>query len=186
MTVFKSVESAIDFVKTTTLDGPSLALAITEPLTFCGAQEHMGLGMAILLDAILARRYEPDGVEQHQGFRLYRYRRADQLVHLTVTDENGQVVAEVDTGSDFDPAPDGPCFVPVIGHFERGPAFPRVQAMLDRFTEVYQTGNLERAHAVHEELDRLGLRAKNSDGRVYQVCVIYFQQDALLFTATAP
>jgi len=72
MTVFKTVESAIDFIKATTLRGPSLALAISEPLTFGGAPDHMGLGMAILLDAILARRYKPDGVEQHQGFRLYR------------------------------------------------------------------------------------------------------------------
>ena len=104
-------------------------------------------------------------------------------MHLTVTDENGSLVANVETESAFDRAPDGSAFSHVSGHFEPGPAFARVRLMIDRFENAYAAGNLERAAVLHEEIDRLGLRATDSDREEYRVFNVYFQQDALLFAA---
>lgn len=104
-------------------------------------------------------------------------------MHLTVTDEHGSLVASVATESALDIVSDGSAFAHVIGHFEPGAGFARIRAMLDRFDEAYVTGNLERAFVVHEEIDRLGLRATDADGNVYAVFNVHFQQDALLFAA---
>jgi hypothetical protein len=39
-----------------------------------GMQDQLGVNMAIITDYILARDWEPDGFEQRQGFRVYRYK----------------------------------------------------------------------------------------------------------------
>ena len=36
--------------------------------------DAMGINMAILTDAILAKGWEPDGFTQEAGFRVYRYK----------------------------------------------------------------------------------------------------------------
>lgn len=40
-------------------------------------QDPMGLSMAIILDAVLARGWDVDGFEQHDGYRVYRYKSPD-------------------------------------------------------------------------------------------------------------
>ena len=50
-------------------------LAVSESFTFAGKPDKVGFGMALILRRILAMRYEPDGFEQKEGFRLYRYKR---------------------------------------------------------------------------------------------------------------
>ena len=40
-------------------------------------QGPMGLTMAIITDAILAKGWDLDGFEQHQGYRLYKYKSVD-------------------------------------------------------------------------------------------------------------
>jgi hypothetical protein len=48
-----------------------LALSIDESLL-----DPAGVSMAIVTDAILAKGWMPDGVEPHDGHRVYRYRLA--------------------------------------------------------------------------------------------------------------
>jgi hypothetical protein len=55
--------------------GASFQLAISESFTFAGKPDTMGAGMAVLLDKILGIGYEPDGFEQKNGFKLYRYKK---------------------------------------------------------------------------------------------------------------
>jgi hypothetical protein len=102
-------------------------------------------------------------------------------MNLTVTDEHGVVVAGVDTASLLHPTSDGSVFAHVVGRFEPGPGFARIRSMLERFDKVYRTGDLERASAVHQEIDRLEMQATDSQGNRYHVFNVYLQQDALLF-----
>lgn len=37
-------------------------------------QDPMGVNMAIITDAILDKGWEPNGFEQRQGFRIYRFK----------------------------------------------------------------------------------------------------------------
>ncbi len=37
-------------------------------------QDAMGVGMAIITDAILAKGWDLDGFEQRDGYRVYRYK----------------------------------------------------------------------------------------------------------------
>lgn len=37
-------------------------------------QDPMGIGMAIVMDAILAKGWEVDGFDQKDGYRVYRYK----------------------------------------------------------------------------------------------------------------
>jgi hypothetical protein len=41
-------------------------------------QDPMGLSMAVITDAILKRGWAPDGYEQQQGYRIYRYKTPDE------------------------------------------------------------------------------------------------------------
>jgi hypothetical protein len=40
---------------------------------FAGSPDVIGAGMAFVVDAMLAQGYMPDGFDQRDGFRLYRY-----------------------------------------------------------------------------------------------------------------
>ena len=74
MTILESAESAHAHVVATKLEGPSFELAISDGMTFVGDQDITGAGMAMVLDSILAQGYEPDALEQRDGYRLYRYK----------------------------------------------------------------------------------------------------------------
>ena len=71
---FHSVEEALAFVEAATIVGSSFELPIADGLTFLGAPDVIGAGMAVLFDAILAKGYEPDGFELRNGYRIYRYK----------------------------------------------------------------------------------------------------------------
>jgi len=74
MTIYYEAEKAAEFVKRAAIDGSSFELAIADGVTFAGKPDDIGLGMAIVVDACLARGLEPDGFEQHDGHRVYRYK----------------------------------------------------------------------------------------------------------------
>jgi hypothetical protein len=40
--------------------------------------DPLGLNIAIITDFILAKEWEPDGFDQRDGFRVYRYKSWDQ------------------------------------------------------------------------------------------------------------
>ena len=73
---FESAEAAVRYVKDTTFDQPTFTLAVADGFTFAGQADTMGAGMAFVLDAILAKGFWPDGFEQKDGYRVYRYKRA--------------------------------------------------------------------------------------------------------------
>jgi len=72
--VFTTAESVLEFLKAATHEESSFTLAIATEFTFHGKPDHMGVAMAAVLDAVLGRGFEPDGFEQRDGFRLYRYK----------------------------------------------------------------------------------------------------------------
>ncbi len=73
MEIFKSAEEAADHVNAASMTGDRFEIAISDDLTFAGQPDTMGAGMAIVVDGVLAQGYLPDGFEQHEGYRLYRY-----------------------------------------------------------------------------------------------------------------
>ena len=74
---FETAEAAVQYVKETTFSEPAFTLAISDCLTFAGQADTIGAGTAIVLDAILAKGFWPDGFEQHDGYRVYRYKRTE-------------------------------------------------------------------------------------------------------------
>ena len=77
MNIFETAESAHAHIVATKLEGPSFELAMSDGMTFDGDPDLMGAGMALVLDAVLAQGYEPAGLEQRDGYRLYRYERME-------------------------------------------------------------------------------------------------------------
>jgi hypothetical protein len=75
VTKFDTAETAAQYVKQTDLAAPTFTLAISDNLTIGGRADPMGLGMALVLDAILAKGFEPDGFQQESGYRVYRYKK---------------------------------------------------------------------------------------------------------------
>ena len=73
--IFKTAEEARAHVLATKISGERFELAISNDFTFAGRPDLMGVGMALVLDAILARDYTVDGFEQRERYRLYRYKR---------------------------------------------------------------------------------------------------------------
>ena len=73
MKIFKSAEEAADHVNAARMTGDRFEIAISDDFTFAGQPDTMGAGMAIVVDGVLAQGYLPDGFEQHEGYRLYRY-----------------------------------------------------------------------------------------------------------------
>ena len=72
---FTSAEATVEYVKATTLAQPTFTLGIADGFTFAGQADTMGAGMAIVVDAILAKGFWPDGFAQKDGYRVYRYKR---------------------------------------------------------------------------------------------------------------
>ena len=71
---FRTAESAASYVKATKLEGDTFELDIADGVTFAGQPDVIGAGMAVVLHAILAQGFEPDGFEQRPGYRAYRYK----------------------------------------------------------------------------------------------------------------
>ena len=74
MKAFQSFEQALDFAHALVLDGAPVTLPIANDATLRGQSDPIGAGMAMVLDVFLAKGYEPDGFEQREGFRVYRYK----------------------------------------------------------------------------------------------------------------
>src|SRR5262245_23160079 len=104
-------------------------------------------------------------------------------MRLSVRFPDGGLVAEVLVQPDsiFAQDPERETFV--VGSFTPGPAFPRVRVKLDAFQAVFDAGDLVRASALHEDIDRLDLRATDSEGRAFEVVNVVFQEGGLLFCA---
>ena len=72
--IFEAIKGK-NFVKSLDLKGSKkFDLNISNNLLVDGKQDNMGMGMAIILDAILARGFVPDGFTQQDGFRVYHYK----------------------------------------------------------------------------------------------------------------
>lgn len=72
---FESAEAAARYVKETTFSQPTFTLQIADRFTLGGEPDVMGAGMAIVLDAVLDKGFFPDGFEQKNGYRIYRYKK---------------------------------------------------------------------------------------------------------------
>ena len=72
----RSVEDLLDQVAALTpaKAGESCSLHIADAVTFRNAALPQDVAMAIVLDALLAKGYFPDGFTQISGGRTYRYR----------------------------------------------------------------------------------------------------------------
>ena len=72
MELVESVSDALRIIDS--YDGPveEFVLNICEELL-----DPVGVNMAIITDRILSREWEPNGFEQHVGFRVYRYKSWD-------------------------------------------------------------------------------------------------------------
>ena len=74
MTTFRTAEAARSYVTTTELPKSGFTIRIADDFTFAGHPDTSGAGMAVVLDTILAKGFMPDGFQQGQGFRTYRYK----------------------------------------------------------------------------------------------------------------
>ena len=72
----------------------------------------------------------------------------------------------------------------VIGRYSAGPGFARIGPLIEAFRQVFAAGDVERALAMSNEVDRLGLWAKDPANRRFRLSNLQFQQGALLFFAT--
>ena len=72
--IFKTAESAAAHVRAIRISGERFELAVDNAFTFAGRPDTIGAGLALVVDAILAQGYGPDGYEQRNGYRLYRYK----------------------------------------------------------------------------------------------------------------
>jgi hypothetical protein len=69
MKPFTDVKAALEFAKSFQGSAREFQLPIDDSL-----QDPIGLNMALVLDYLLTREWEPDGYEQKDGDRIYRYR----------------------------------------------------------------------------------------------------------------
>jgi hypothetical protein len=76
MKPFSSVEEILVFLQTAEINR-SFKVAIADGLRFAGQTDISGARMAVVLDAVLARGYEPDGFDQYDVYRMYRYKRSE-------------------------------------------------------------------------------------------------------------
>jgi hypothetical protein len=73
-TIIQSAEEGLAYLETNQPTGELFQLAISDSFTFSGQPDTMGAGMAVMLDKILGLGYEPDGFDQKDGYKLYRYK----------------------------------------------------------------------------------------------------------------
>ncbi len=72
----------------------------------------------------------------------------------------------------------------VLGDFEPGPCFCRVERLLAAFLDVFREGNVQAASDSHEKLDELHMIAIDESGVRFSVSNVNFQPGGLLFRAT--
>jgi hypothetical protein len=92
---------------------------------------------------------------------------------------DGSCIASVEVEPDCQPRETSH----VIGAFEKGPGFPRLEPFLEEFRRRYATGDMDSAFGASTRMDELGITAIDELGRAYRVFNINF--DGLLF-AVAP
>ena len=68
----EAVLSQLDAVSTA--ESQSFEIWIPQHLTLRGQAARADVAMAVILDKILGRGYEPDGFAEAEGGRVYRYR----------------------------------------------------------------------------------------------------------------
>ena len=64
-----NVSEAVALVDAFAGDVSAFSLCLAESI-----HDPIGINIAIITDRILARSWEPAGVERHDGFRIYRYK----------------------------------------------------------------------------------------------------------------
>ena len=69
MKPFTDVGAALEFVKSFRGSAEELRLPIDDSL-----QDPVGMNIALILDHLLGREWEPNGYEQMSGYRIYRYK----------------------------------------------------------------------------------------------------------------
>lgn len=72
MNPFTDIDSARQAIEQYTGDPEDFVLPVSDEI-----QDPMGLTMAMITDAILAKGWDPDGFEQHDGYRVYKYKSVD-------------------------------------------------------------------------------------------------------------
>ena len=69
VTPAEAVEDAISIIESYEGAAEDFELPVADSLL-----DPVGMNMAIITDRILARGFEPNGFEQKDGFRVYRYK----------------------------------------------------------------------------------------------------------------
>ena len=69
MTPFNDIDEARQAVEDYEGSPDGFLLPLSDVL-----QDRMGIGMAIITDAILAKGWDLDGFEQRDGYKVYRYK----------------------------------------------------------------------------------------------------------------
>ena len=72
MTPFNDIDEARRAIQSYDGSPDEFRLPVSDAL-----YDAMGIGMAILADAILAKGWDLDGFEQRDGYRIYRYKSPD-------------------------------------------------------------------------------------------------------------
>ena len=68
-TPFKDVDEVLKYVDEFQGEAEELELAISDAL-----QDPIGINMALITDRILKKGWEPDGFEEKDGYRVYKYK----------------------------------------------------------------------------------------------------------------
>jgi hypothetical protein len=68
-TPFNDVDEVLTYVDEFQGRPEELELAISDAL-----QDPIGMNMALITDKILKKGWEPDGLEEKDGYRVYRYK----------------------------------------------------------------------------------------------------------------
>lgn len=71
MKLIDTIEQAERVIESFSNDTEEFQLSVSARL-----QDPVGINMTIITDSILRKGWMPAGFEQHDGFRVYRYRKA--------------------------------------------------------------------------------------------------------------
>lgn len=72
MKPFTDVQAALQFLQSFEGSARDLRLPIHDSM-----QDPLGMNMALILDHLLSREWEPDGFQQMDGYRIYKWRALD-------------------------------------------------------------------------------------------------------------